>query len=75
MTAGEYVDDTVITTRVKDHIFENPQLKLLQIHVETSQGVVQLSGFVDSKAVKSKAGNIASHVSGVKSVRNDIIVR
>jgi len=74
-TSGQYVDDTTITTKVKDHIFENPNLKVMQIHVETFQGVVQLSGFVDSDTAKYTADDIAHHVSGVKSVTNDIVVR
>ena|SRR5579883_867767 len=75
VTPGEYVDDTTITAKVKDHIFENPTLKVMQIHVETFQGAVQLSGFVDSENAKDTAEDIARHVSGVKSVRNDIVVR
>jgi hyperosmotically inducible protein len=73
-TAGQYVDDTAITTKVKSEILGDPALKVLQINVETMQGVVQLSGFVDSKQSRTKAVNIAKHVRGVKSVQDDLVV-
>ncbi len=69
---GEYVDDSVITTKVKAAIFNEPTLKVSEINVETFKGVVQLSGFVSSSATMGKAVSLASHVSGVKSVRNDM---
>jgi len=72
---GEYVDDTVITTKVKAAIFNEPSLKVFQINVETFKGAVQLSGFVSSQASISKAGEVARGVGGVKSVRNDIRLR
>lgn len=74
-TAGEYVDDTVMTTRVKAAIFEEPSLKSLQVGVESFQNVVQLSGFVDSAESKATAGRLAANVDGVRSVRNDLVVR
>ena len=74
-TAGEYADDTSITTRVKADILKDEGLKGHQINVETMQGVVQLSGFVDSPQQAARAAEIARGVSGVKSVRNSIIVR
>ncbi|MCE5275840.1 MAG: BON domain-containing protein [Deltaproteobacteria bacterium] len=74
-SAGQYVDDSVITTKVKAAIFEEPTLKSLQIKVKTYQGVVQLSGFVDSDQRVKKAGEIAGSVEGVKSVKNDLIVK
>lgn len=72
---GEYIDDTVITTKVKSAIFADPNLKGLQINVETFKGVVQLSGFVDSSQNINKAVDIARGVSGVVSVKNDLIAR
>ena len=72
-TPGEYVDDATITTKVKARIID--ELGVGQIGVETMQLVVQLSGFVDSQTVKERAGRIARNVSGVKEVRNNIIVR
>lgn len=71
-SAGEYVDDTVITTKVKAAILDEPTLKVFEINVETFKGVVQLSGFVGSPAAVNKASEVARHVRGVKSVKNDI---
>jgi osmotically-inducible protein OsmY len=72
-TAGEYLDDTAITTRVKASIIN--ELGMQQIGVETMQNVVQLSGFVDSPLTRTRAGDIAHGISGVQGVRNDLIVR
>ena len=69
---GEYVDDTVITTKVKAAILNEPTLKATEINVETFKGVVQLSGFVSSQSAASKAVEVARGVAGVKSVRNDM---
>ena len=69
---GEYVDDTVITTKVKAAILDEPTLKSAEINVETFKGVVQLSGFVSSAAAESKAVAVARTVGGVKSVKNDM---
>jgi len=74
-TTGQYVDDTVITTKVKAAIFNEASLKTLQITVKTYKGVVQLSGFVDSAVSVSKAGEIAKRVDNVVSVVNDLIVK
>ena len=74
-SAGEYVDDAVITTKVKASILDRPTLKILEIKVDTFQGVVTLSGFVASQAVMDEAGQIARGVSGVRSVRNDLRLR
>jgi osmotically-inducible protein OsmY len=67
---GEYVDDTVITTKVKAAILDEPSLKSAEINVETFKGVVQLSGFVSSQASILRALDVARGVSGVKSVRD-----
>jgi osmotically-inducible protein OsmY len=72
---GEYLDDSAITTRVKAAIFDDPSLKVLQINVETFKGEVQLSGFVDSAQNVRRAGEVARSVKGVKSVKNDLIVK
>jgi len=74
-STGEYVDDSVITTKVKALLANDNFLKSFQISVETQKGVVQLSGFVDSKSTVNKAGQIASSVKGVSSVKNDLIVK
>ena len=72
---GEYVDDSVITTKVKAAIFNDPALKSAEINVETFKGVVQLSGFVSSKAAIDKAVELARGVGGVKSVKNAMQVK
>jgi osmotically-inducible protein OsmY len=69
---GEYVDDSVITTKVKAAIFNEPTLKSAEVNVETFKGVVQLSGFVSNQASINKAAELARGVNGVKSVRNDM---
>jgi osmotically-inducible protein OsmY len=72
---GEYVDDTVITTKVKSAIFNEPTLKSAEINVETFKGVVQLSGFVSSASAENTAVAVARGVGGVKSVKNDMRVK
>ena len=72
---GEYVDDTVITTKVKAAIFGEPSLKSAEINVETFKGVVQLSGFVSSRADINKAVEVARSVQGAESVKNDMRVK
>jgi len=72
---GQYVDDTVITTKVKAAILGEPGLKSSEINVETFKGVVQLSGFVSSTADISTATKVARAVEGVTSVKNDMHVK
>jgi osmotically-inducible protein OsmY len=69
---GEYIDNAVITTKVKTAIFNEPTLKSFEINVETFKGAVQLSGFVNSQADIDKAVEIVQKVKGVKSVKNDM---
>lgn len=69
---GEYIDDTVITTKVKARILDEPGLKSAEINVETFKGVVQLSGFVKSQADINRAAELARGVRGVTSVKNDM---
>ena len=69
---GEYLDDSVITTKVKAAVLNEPTLKSAEINVETYKGVVQLSGFVNSEADIAKAASVASGVKGVTSVKNDM---
>src|SRR5664279_2863750 len=71
-STGQYVDDTVLTTKVKAAIFDEKSLKSAEINVETFKGVVQLSGFVDSAAAESTAVSVARKVEGVQSVKNDM---
>ena len=72
---GEYIDDTVITSKVKAAILGESTLKSAEINVETFKGVVQLSGFVSSPAAASKAVELARAVKGVSSVKNDMRVK
>ena len=74
-STGEYVDDSVITTKVKTLLAEDDFLKSFQIGVETYKGTVQLSGFVNMQKAVDKAVEIARSVQGVKSVKNDLIVK
>ena len=71
-SAGQYIDDTAITGKVKAAIFNEPTLKSAEINVETFKGAVQLSGFVNSQADIQRAAAVAGGVSGVKSVKNDM---
>ena len=72
---GEYVDDSVITTKVKSALAVDDFLKSFEISVETYKATVQLSGFVDSQKAIDKAGEIARGVNGVKSVKNNLNVK
>jgi osmotically-inducible protein OsmY len=72
---GEVLDDSVITTKAKAAIFNTPDLKTLQISVETRKGEVLLSGFVDSEVAKMKAEEVVKNVGGVKSVKNSLEVK
>jgi osmotically-inducible protein OsmY len=74
-STGEVVDDSVITTKIKSLLANDDFLKSFQISVETRKGIVQLSGFVDSQRAVDKASKIARSVEGVKSVKNDLIVK
>lgn len=71
-SAGEYIDDATITTRVKAALIDDPEVKAREVNVETSRGVVQLSGFVGEAGDAARAVAIAQKVPGVKSVKNDI---
>jgi hyperosmotically inducible protein len=72
---GEYVDDVMITSKVKAAILGEPTLKSAEINVETFKGIVQLSGFVSSQAAANKAVEVARTVKGVKSVKNDMRIK
>jgi osmotically-inducible protein OsmY len=74
-STGEYIDDSVITTKIKSLLAVDDFLKSFQIGVETHKGNVQLSGFVDSQKAVDKADEIARSVKGVKSVKNDLILK
>jgi osmotically-inducible protein OsmY len=74
-TAGEYVDDTAVTAKVKTKFIESKQVDASAIQIETLKGTVQLSGFAKSAQEKSTAEQLAKQVEGVKAVKNDVIVR
>jgi len=74
-STGEYVDDTATTAKVKAAILQEPSLKSAEINVETFKGVVQLSGFVNSRSDINLAVSVAKQVNGVSSVRNDMRVK
>jgi osmotically-inducible protein OsmY len=74
-STGEYVDDSVITTKVKSLLAADDFLKSFQIGVESYKGVVQLSGFVNNQKAVDKAIEITRSVQGVKSIKNDLIVK
>lgn len=71
---GENLDDRLVTGRVKAALIADPDTKARKIDVETFRGVVQLNGFVDSAAERSKAESVAGNVNGVKQVRNNLQV-
>ena len=71
-SAGQYIDDSVITAGVKAAILNDPTLKVAEVNVETFKGVVQLSGFVSSAESIATASSVARTVKGVQSVKNDL---
>jgi osmotically-inducible protein OsmY len=74
-SSGGYVDDATITTKVKVAILNDSNLKVFDIHVFTDRNVVKLSGFVDSRFMVGRAGDVAGSVAGVTLVQNDLVVR
>jgi hyperosmotically inducible protein len=74
-SAGEVIDDSVLTAKVKTALIASPDTKAHQINVETKDGIVQLSGYVDSNSAKSAATSVAKSVSGVKDVKNELSVK
>jgi hyperosmotically inducible protein len=73
-SAGEVIDDSVLTSKVKVALIDDPTTKAGQINVETYRGVVQLGGFVDNANQKAQATKVARSVTGVKEVRNDLLI-
>jgi hyperosmotically inducible protein len=69
------IDDSILTAKVKAALIADSATKAHQINVETQEGIVQLSGFVDNAAAKSAATNVAKSVSGVKDVKNELSVK
>jgi len=74
-TAGQYIDDKVVQQRVKAALGDSEVYKFPDVKVETYQGTVQLTGFVDTQEQKQKAEELARNVRGVASVKNDIVLK
>ncbi len=74
-STGQYLDDVVITSKVNAALLGDSGLSSFKIGVGTYNGVVQLSGFVNSDQVKARAGKVAAGVPGVRAVRNDLVVK
>lgn len=74
-STGEYIDDTVITSRVKSVLLNDPAVSGLSINVETYKAIVQLAGFVKTATERNRAVQLAREVKGVKQVKNDILIR
>lgn len=74
-SAGEVIDDSMITAKVKAALIADPTVKAHEVNVETREGVVQLSGFVDTMEAKNMAAEVAQRTAGVKEVRNELEVK
>jgi hyperosmotically inducible protein len=74
-TTGNYIDDSAITAKVKSALASDDIVKSTDIHVNTTQGIVQLSGVVDTSDQKSAAAKDAASVAGVKDVTNDLTTK
>ncbi len=74
-STGEYVDDSTISNKIRAKLIGDADLNVFQIDVTTNNGVVQLSGFVNSAAAKARASSVVGTVEGVKSVQNNLIVK
>ena len=74
-STGQYIDDVTITTKVKSEFVKDEMVSAARISVETYKGTVQLSGFANSRDEANRATDIARNVKGVKSVKNDIVVK
>jgi osmotically-inducible protein OsmY len=72
---GEYIDDSVITSKVKAAFASDPEVKATEVKVETFKGTVQLSGFVNSHESAQRATELARQVKGVKAVKNDTVIK
>ena len=71
----QYVGDSAVTARVKTALGREDASSLLNVEVETYEGIVQLSGFVDTEAEKLRAGEIAETVEGVRRVENSLVIK
>lgn len=74
-SAGRYIDDATITTKVKEAILTDSKLKVLQVQVDTTHGVVVLSGAVETEAQEHEAVKIANQIEGVVSVTDNMSIK
>ncbi|MBZ2206055.1 BON domain-containing protein [Massilia soli] len=74
-STGQYIDDTMITAKVKSALVADPELKATEIQVDTFKGTVQLSGFVAAPEHVQMAERLVRDIAGVKSVKNDIAIK
>jgi hyperosmotically inducible periplasmic protein len=74
-STGEFVDDTVLSTKVKTALVQDDEVDALDIKVKTFKRVVQLSGFADSESERQRAESIAARVDGVERVQNDVRIK
>ena len=74
-STGEYVDDSVLSNKVRAQLLGDKDLNMFKIDVTTFKGEVQLSGFVDNATAKARATQVAQSVEGVKMVHNNLIVK
>lgn len=74
-STGEYIDDAAISNKVRAQLIGDKDLNIFKIDVTTFKGDVQLSGFVDSAAIKTRAGSVAAGVSGVRNVHNNLVIK
>ena len=73
-TAGSYVKDSEITAKIKTDLYKDPGVKGTEVHVTTLNGIVQLSGFVDSQSARDRAEQIARAIPGVVEVHNNLLL-
>jgi hyperosmotically inducible protein len=73
--AGGFVEDSVITARIKTALLKDPAVSALAVSVETRKGTVVLSGFVESESQLRRAAEIAAGVRGVVTVKNGLVVK
>ncbi len=74
-STGEYVDDSVLSNKVRAQLLGDKDLNMFKIDVTTFKGEVQLSGFVDNAVAKTRATQVAQSVEGVKMVHNNLVVK
>jgi len=69
------MSDSMVTSKVKGNLLKDEGLKSMKVHVKTHQGVVLLSGFVDTEEQVTQAGKVATETEGVKTVKNSLLVK